>query len=149
MLYEEIENLIKDEKNFPDIFKLLTEDIEQVEYYTNMVAKNSLATNGEEVMEAMNKLNGAYNRLSVASKIADSEKKGRQEQKQNAIKIDGGVDGKKVTDGDAKNQASAYAQPYRRLRNILSAYANDADKSISNLQSILKYLGITYHKPSE
>lgn len=148
MIYEKIEQLAQSEETLPEILSLLTEEFELVERYAELM-KTNLTSEGEYAIETLNKLAGAYGKLNIAHKLIDTEKRGREIKKEYTVKMDAGVEGKKVTDGAAKTEASLYVQPYRRVRNIIAGYMNSCDKCTSNLQSVLKYLSITYHKPNE
>jgi hypothetical protein len=149
MIALKIEKLLNDEENLEEVLSFLKDHIKTVEYYTTGVLKTNLTANAEEAIQAMNELNAAYNVLNVAYEISDTIKKGKELKKRTTLKINKAKKNKKITDGQAAAQASLFVQDYRRIRNIIGAYKTDADKSISNLQSILKYLGITYTKPQE
>ncbi len=142
----ELENLFKKEETLNKVLEELKKDFEQVDYWSG-VRKNNLTDNSEEINKALNDLSGTYSNLRTALGIAESEKRNREVRHKESIRADTENAGNKYVDSKAQTQASAHVAEYRRIRNIILAYTESAEKHIVTLQSILKDLAKDFTHP--
>jgi hypothetical protein len=137
----EIENLFKEESTLDKVLELCNIDFEKVDYYANTVLKSNLTDNPEEAKKALNELTGVYLSLKPIVAIAETEKSNREIREYDRLRIEIENANGKFTSASVEKQASAYVGNYRRVRNIVQAYLDGAEKAISTLQSLLKYMG--------
>jgi len=140
MRIQEIENKFKSETTLEEVLNLCNTEFERVDYYANTVLKSNLSDNPEEVIKALNELTGIYMTLKPIVAISVSEKSNREIRQYNVLRIELENAGGKFTSASVEKQASEFVGNYRRIRNIVTAYLESAEKAISTLQSILKYL---------
>lgn len=137
-----IEEYLQSEETLSKVLDEIKDDIEKVDYWANLM-KDGITLNPEEAKNALNDLTGRFMSLITALSIAETEKKNRETRHYNKIKmdIDNGVRSeKKFVSTVADKEASAVVASYRRIRNIIKAYMESAEKGISTMQSLLKFL---------
>ena len=139
MRVREVEKLFVDEKGLDKVLDECKDDFDRINYYTGIM-KDNLTDNPEEAKKALNELTGVFMSLKPLLAVAGVEKKNREVRRYDEKKIETENSGKKFTDGAGKQEASAYVANYRRVRNIIEAYVNVAEKAISTLQSLLKFI---------
>ncbi|KKL47755.1 hypothetical protein LCGC14_2332380 [marine sediment metagenome] len=137
----EIEQLFKSEETLPQVLDGLEDDIKRIDDYASMM-KDNVTNNPEEAKKALNELTGCYSNLKTVLAIAETEKKNREVRKFNDLKINFATSDteKKFTAASADKESGAFVGEYRRIRNIVEAYAQVCEKMISTLQSLLKWL---------
>ncbi len=135
----EIEKLFQSEETLGKVLDEIEKDINQIDYWANMM-KEGITINPEETKSALNDLTGRYMSLKSVLSIAETEKKNREIRCYNKIRIDTEKENKKFVSASAEIEASAFVANYRRIRNIILAYVESAEKGISTLQSLLKYM---------
>ncbi len=135
----EIEKDFQSEKTLPNILDTIKEDIEKIDYYAGIM-KQGITVNPEEAKNALNDLTARFMSLKTVLAIAETEKKNREIREYNRLKIDAGKNKTKFTSTSAVIEASGAVSSYRRVRNIIQAYVDSAEKGISTMQSLLKYL---------
>jgi len=140
MRVRELEKLFKSEDTLEEVLDKCKEDFELIDYNANTVLKMNLSSNPEEVKKTLNELSGASMNLRPILAIAKTIKKNKELVKYHNLKTDIVNNGKKFVSASVEREASAYVKSYRRVRNIIEAYVESADKGISSLQSILKEL---------
>lgn len=142
----EIENLFKSKETLDKALEFCKADIEMIDYWSD-IRKTGITDNSEEINKALNQLSGCYANLKTVLGVAESEKKNREVRHYEELKINATNSDKKFTSAVAERESSSYVAPYRRVRNIIEAYVESADKHIVTLQSILKDLGKDYGHP--
>ncbi len=142
----EFEEKFKKEETLNEVLKMLEKDFSTVDYWSG-VRKNNLTSNSEEINKALNELSGVYSNLRTALGIANTEKRNREICFKEKIRFETEEAGNKYTDSKASTQASAQVASYRRVRNIILAYTESAEKHILTLQSILKDIGRDFKHP--
>jgi hypothetical protein len=135
-----IEQKFQTEATLGEVLELCKEDFERIDYFAQSVLKSSMTDNPEEVIKALNEITGIYLSLKPVVAIAETEKSNREIRQYNVLRIELENAGGKFTSASVEKQASDFVANYRRIRNIVTAYLESAEKAISTLQSILKYL---------
>lgn len=138
----EIEKHFQSEETLEKVLDAISEDVNKIDYWTGLM-KDGITLNPEDAKNALNDLTARYMSLKTVLAIADTEKKNREIRHYNKIRIDignGTRSEKKFVSATAEKEASAFVSSYRRIRNIIKAYMESAEKGISTMQSILKYL---------
>ena len=142
----DIENLFKQEDTLNKVLDECKEDFDKVDYFANIM-KTNVTDNPEEVKKALNELTGTFSNLRTVLALAETEKKNRHIRFKESLRIEIEKENGKYVDSKAEVQASAAVIEYRRIRNIILAYKESAEKAISSLQSILKYMAVEYNQP--
>lgn len=138
----EIEKCFQDEKTLEKVLDEIKIDIEKIDYWANLM-KDGITLNPEEAKNALNDLTARFMSLKTVLAIAETEKKNREIRHYNKIRID--IENKtrpdkKFVSASAEKEASVFVAKYRRIRNIIKAYMESAEKGISTMQSLLKYM---------
>jgi hypothetical protein len=136
----EIEQLFAKEETLNKVLEACQEEFLRIDYFANSVLKSSISDNPEEVIKALNELTGIYMSLKPVVAIAETEKSNREIRQFNVLRIELENSGGKFTSASVEKQSSDFVANYRRIRNVVTAYLESAEKAISTLQSILKYL---------
>ena len=131
----EIEKLFESTETLNQVLEKCQEDFEKIDYWGNLL-RSGVVDNPAEIKRALTELAGAYSNLRVILGIAEYKKKNKQVRFKEQIRIDTENEGKKYIDTKAETQASAHVAEYRRVRNIIGAYKESADKSIGVLQNV-------------
>ena len=137
MRIREFEKMFADENTVDLVLEDLEKDMEIVDKWVD----NSLADfndNTEEIKKALDELSKAYGNLRIVLGIAETEYRNREVRYYGAKVIEAEANGTKFADGKTRQEASLHVAEYRRIRNIVQAYKESADKRIVTLQSILK-----------
>jgi len=150
----EIEQLFQSEDTLDQVFERLSDSFCRIDDYADM-AKANVFTTAEQVDKVLTELSGCHSDVITVLGVAKTEKKNRQGEKYSEIKINhenaAAVDDKgkliKFVDSVAKQEASTFVAKYRRIKNIVEAYKDSCETSISVLQSVLKDLGRDYNNP--
>lgn len=135
MKVKEIEKLFESEETLDEVLERCKEDFEKIDYWGNLL-RSGVVDNPAEIKRALTELAGAYSNLRVILGIAEYQKKNKQVKYKNQLRIDIESAGKKYVDTKAETEASAHVTEYRRVRNIIEAYKESADKSIGVLQNV-------------
>jgi len=141
----ELENLFKKEETLDKVLEELKADFDKTDYYANLMQTN-IVNNPEEVKSALTELTGTFSNLRTALAIAETEKKNREIRAYNQIRIDVENAGKKFISASSEKQASGEVSAYRRIKNLILGYKESAEKAISSLQSILRYMAVEYNQ---
>lgn len=144
MEIRKLEKLFKKEDTLDEVLTECKVEFDKINYYAGVMRKGIIDDNPAEAKSALNKLTGIYMTLKSVLAIAESEKKNREIRYYDQKRIDTENAGKKFVSAPVKEEASASVAPYRRVRNIVSAYVDACLKAISTLQSILKYMAIEH-----
>ena len=135
----ELESYFKDEITLGKVLESISEDIEKIDYYANLL-KSGVTDNAEEVKKAITELTGIYMSLKPILAVASSEKENKEVRAYTVLRTEIENAGGKFVSAQADKQASLQVANYRRIRNIIEGYVNATEKAISTLQSVLKYL---------
>ena len=138
----EIEKHFQSEETLGKVLDAISVDINKIDYWIGLM-KDGITLNPEEAKNALNDLTARFMSLKTVLAIAETEKKNREIRYYNKIKIDIGKgvrSEKKFVSAVGEKEASAFVAPYRRIRNIIKAYMESAEKGISTMKSLLKYL---------
>lgn len=131
----EIEKLFESTETLNQVLEKCQEDFEKIDYWGNLL-RSGVVDNPAEIKKALTELAGAYSNLRVILGIAEYQKSNRQVTYKNQLRIDTENAGKKYVDTKAETEASANVAEYRRVRNLIRAYKESADKSIGVLQNV-------------
>jgi len=142
----DIEKLFQTEETLNKVLDECKEEFEKIDYYANLM-KTNITDNPEEVKKALNELTGTFSNLRTVLALAETEKKNRHIRFKESLRIEIENNDEKYVDSKAEVQANANVTEYRRIRNIILAYKESVEKSISSLQSILKYMAVEYNQP--
>ena len=146
MRIRDLEKLFDDDKTLDLVLEDVAKDMEIVDKWVD----NSLADfndNTEELKKALDELSKAYGNLRIVLGVADTKYRNGEVEYYEQLKIQAEADGKKFVSGQADKEASLHVKEYRRIRNIVQAYKESADKRIVTLQSILKDVNKEYNQP--
>lgn len=143
----ELEKLFQSEETLRQILGKLENDFNIVDEYAEML-KSGIANNPEEAKKMLAELTGVYSNLTTVLAVAETEKKNREIRHYNKLKIDFDNEGKtdekgkliKFVSAIKEKEASGYVANYRRIRNLIAGYQEATAKSVSTLQSTLKYI---------
>ena len=142
----EIEKLFESTETLDQVLDKCKADFEKIDYWGNLL-RSGVVDNPAEIKRALTELAGAYSNLRVILGIAEYQKSNRQVIYKNQIRIDIEAKGeKKYVDTKAETEASANVTEYRRVRNLIRAYKESADKAITVLQNINNNLDKEYKK---
>ncbi len=144
-----LEESFQSESTLPEILKILASDFDRIDYWST-IRKTNVTDNPADIVRALNELSGCYANLRTALAIANSEVTVREARKRGSLKIDTENEGKKWTsqlNSSAKYEAIEFVANYTRIKNIIEAYCNAADKHISTLQTISKDATRDYKHP--
>ena len=137
----ELEQKFKSEETLTEALKECEDDFNTIDYWSG-VRKGNVTDNPPEIVRALNELSGCFANLRTALAIANTELTNREAIKRNLIKIEIERDGTKKwtsqANSAAKYEAIEAIKNYTRIKNIIEAYCNSADKHISTLQTISK-----------
>ena len=137
MRIKEIEKLFQDEATLDLALEDLTKDMKIVDDWTK-TSLSEMGDNPEQIKKALNQLSIAFANLRIVLGVAETEYRNREVryyQEKKMLAEEGGI---KFVSGQAEKEASAFVAEYRRIRNLVQAYKESADKRIITLQSILK-----------
>jgi len=148
MRIREIEKLFQDENTVDLVLEDLVKDMEMVDTWID-TSLSDLNDNAEEIKKALNQLSIAYGNLRIVLGVAETEYRNREVRYYNQMKMTAEAEGKKFVSGQADRESSLHVAEYRRIRNIVQAYKESADKRIITLQSILKDINKDYNHPKE
>ena len=140
-----IEKLFQSEETLDQILSEVKGDLDLIEYW-NEVRKSDLTDNSQEIKKALNQLSGVYGSLRPIVAIANTEKKNREVRFYESRKMQIENANGKFTSAAVEKEASASVASYRRIKNILEAYLESAEKHISTLQSLLKDIQAEQYK---
>lgn len=140
MQITEIEKMFSKEETLGQVLEACKENFDRIQYFAEQVLKSSITDNPEEVIKALNELTGIYMSLKPVVAISETEKNNREIRQFNVLRIELENSGGKFTSASVEKQSSDFVANYRRIRNVVTAYLESAEKAISTLQSILKYL---------
>jgi len=144
----EIEQYFKEIETLPKVLESLTDDLNRVDEYAEMVKTNAYG-NAEKIKEIMKQLSGCYSNVRTVFAIAKAMKKNIEARKYNSLKAEISNAGEKFVSAAVDREASAYVAEYRRVRDILEGYKESIEKDISVLQSILKDENKEYNHPQQ
>ncbi len=137
----ELELKFKSEETLTEVLKECENDFNTIDYWSG-VRKGNVTDNPAEITRALNELSGCFASLRPVLAIANTELTNREAIKRNLIKIEIERDGTKKwttqANSSAKYEAIEAVKNYTRIKNIIYAYCDAADKHISTLQTISK-----------
>ena len=134
-----IEQLFQNEDDLTQILNECKEEFDKVDNYGKLLKQNTINTS-ITVSQALVELTGVFMLLKTVLAIAETEKKNREVQYYDNLRIEAGSNGTKFVDGTSKQQSSAYVSKYRRIRNYIAAYVDSIKVALNILQSTLKHL---------
>lgn len=138
MLYQEVEELLQTQEGMSQILDNLAQTFADIEEYADQLSRSGLEAN--LIAEIMMKSNGHWDHLKVVHTAIDTYKKNKELTHFHQQKIEIEKNGGKFNASATEGEASALVSSERRIRNIVSAYMDSADKNIMTGQSLLKYL---------
>ena len=124
----------------PDVLIHLKDELTRADYYDKIMIEN-LTDNAEECKKASNELSGIHGIIVKAYHFAEGALDVMEPKAKARIRKEAQAKGEKPTDGAITAQAENEVAQYRRVRWYLLGYVEGLNKSISTLQSILKYEG--------
>jgi len=137
MDYKKLEVYFKTEDSLEEALDYLEKPIKKVTYWANLFQKGVVHDNPNEINKAIVELAGAYSDLRIALGLAEHYKKSKELERYMEIKTEIETNGeKKFVSASAEKEASRDVIPYRRVRNIIEAHKESADKSITGLQNV-------------
>ena len=136
---KEIEELFYSGK-LKEVLPALSEELTRADYYDEIMIQN-LTDNAEECKKAANETTGLHGRIVKVYHFAEGALDVMEPKAKARIRKEAVDAGLKPTDGAVTAQAELEVSDYRRVRNYLLGYVTGLDKTISTLQSILKYEG--------
>jgi hypothetical protein len=145
MRVKEIEKLFQDIETLDLALEDLIEDMKMVDNWTK-ISLSEMEDNPEQIKKALNQLSIAYGNFRIVLGVAETEYRNREVRYYNEKKLEAENMGKKFVSGQTEKEASAHVAEYRRIRNIVQAYKESADKRIITLQSILKDIQREYRE---
>jgi len=145
MRVKEIEKLFLDEATLDLALEDLTKDMKIVDKWVD-TSLSELDDNPEQIKKALDQLSIAYGNLRIVLGVAETEYRNREVRYYQEKKMEAENNGTKFVSGQAEKEASAYVAEYRRIRNLVQAYKESADKRIITLQSILKDIQREYRQ---
>lgn len=139
MIYKEIETLVESKKGLNTILTNLQTDFELLEQFAQLL-KDTESVDGNILTEIMQRSNGIWGELNIVFKAVDTFKRNRelvffQTEK---MRIEG--KGEKFNVSATEKEGQSLTVDERRVRNIVEAYRDMAEKNVTTGQSILKYL---------
>jgi len=135
--YKKLEKYFKEEETLEEALDYLEKPIKKVTYWANLFQKGIVHDNPEEINKAIIELAGAYSDLRIALGLANYYKKHKELERYMEIKTEIENEGeKKFVSASAEKEAQKDTMPYRRVRNIIRAHKESADKSITALQNV-------------
>lgn len=136
MNFKTLESHFESVDTLPKVLEYLDEDFKKVNYWASTFQKGLVHDNPSEIKQALVELAGAYINLRIALGIAEYYKKSNELKKYMNIKMEIENNGTRFTSASAEKEASEFVGEYRRVRNIIEAYKESADKSITALQNV-------------
>lgn len=137
---EQIEAFFYGENTLKDVLPALKEELSRSDYYDAIMIQN-ITDNAEEAKKAANELSGLHGIIVKVYHFAEGALDLMEPRAKQRIKLEAEKAGTKMTDGAVTAQAENEVSQYRRVRLYLLGYVKGLDKSISTVQSILKYEG--------
>jgi hypothetical protein len=142
---QELEALFYGEGTLPQVLPALKWELERSDYYDGIMIQR-LTDNAEEAKAACNEITGLHGIIVKAYHFAEGALDVKEPQAAYRLRTEdesksGGEKGKRKTDATISAEAAREVSQYRRVRSYLLGYVKGLDKSISTLQSILKYEG--------
>lgn len=136
----ELEAMFYGEDTLKQVLPALKDELERSDYYDKVMIEN-LTDNAEETKKASNELSGIHSIVVKAYHFAEGALDVMEPRAKQRLRLEAETSGKKKTDGAITAEAEDAVGQYRRVRSYLLGYVKGMDKSISTLQSILKYEG--------
>lgn len=144
-----LEEKFQSENSLNDVLTFLEDDMKVVDYWSRIRKTSAFESNSEEIGRALNELSGAFSNLRTALAIANTQLTNREARKRNTIKLEYTEKWTTQVNSAAKTEAIEATAGYRRLKNIIEAYKDSADKHISTLQTILKDVNKEFNHPQQ
>lgn len=138
MKYLEIEQLVHDGE-FQAIVSQLIPTFEKIEEYSIALIEGRI-NDAETASSLMMKCTGYWDQLNVIYTSIETYKTNVEKRYFHEQKIEIEKTGGKFNASATEGEASAKTVELRRVRNLVKAYMDSADKNIISCQSQLKYL---------
>jgi len=136
MQYKEIEGYFVDDK-LEGILTASQEMFDRIDMIGDKLISGILTTS-VECSNTLQELNGIFAYLLPIFKVAETQKKNREERAFSDIKINIEKEGGKFVSASTDREASLRVSDYRRVRNILEGYVEICRVLIGSCQSLLK-----------
>lgn len=136
----QLEQLFYGENTLKDVIPSLKDELERSDYYDKIMIEN-LTDNAEEAKKASNELSGIHGVIVKAYHFSEGALDVKEPEAKYKLKVEAEKAGVKKTDGAITAEAENAVSQYRRVRSYLLGYVEGLNKSISTLQSIIKYEG--------
>lgn len=133
-----IETLFQSEDTLNEVLDELKSDFQAIDKISKQLKSRNI-NNPLELKGGLDELTGIYMNLNPILAIAESELDNREVKYYEKLRIDIENAGGKFTSASAERQAEAFVSSYRRIRNLIRAYVEVAEKGISTFQSRLKF----------
>jgi hypothetical protein len=138
---EQLEALFYGQDTLKDVLPALKEELDRSDYYDDVLIQN-LTDNAEACKSAVNEITGLHGKIVKAYHFSEGALDVMEPKAKSRLRKELTVAGQpKPTDGAVTAAAEEAVSQYRRVRYYLMGYVKGLDKSISTLQSILKYEG--------
>ena len=137
---KELEQLFYAKDGLKEVLPALEDELARSDYYDKIMIEN-LTDNAEECKKAGNEMSGLHGIIVKAYHFAEGALDIMEPRAKARIRKDAIAAGTKPTDGAVQAMAEDEVSEYRRVRWFLQGYVKGLDKSISTVQSILKYEG--------
>ena len=143
LVYQEIERQC--EKELDLILVNLAKTFSKIEAFGKNL-RQGLVSSGEEASKLLMESTGHWERLNIVCITLDTYKTKKELVFFNTKRMELEKAGEKVTATVLEREASDSVMDVRRVRNIVEAYRDNADKNIMSCQSLLKYLSDNYKR---
>lgn len=138
---EKLEELFYGEGTLKDVLPALKAELERADYWDSIMIQN-LTDNSEELKKAMNETTALHGILVKVYHFSEGALDVMEPKAKSRLRKEMTKEGQpKPTDGAVTAAAEEAVAIYRRVRWYLQGYVTGLDKTISTLQSILKFEG--------
>lgn len=139
MRYYETEQFFKEESKLNEVLEKCQDVFDKIDEISGKLRAGKITTS-VECQGLLQELGGIFAYLNPIYKIAEVEKKNRQERIYIELKMDIENTDKKFSSAPTEREASALVAPYRRVRGILEGYVEICKILIISCQSLLRAL---------
>lgn len=137
MDYKKLEVFFQTRETLEEALDYLEKPIKKITYWANLFQKGVVHDNPNEINKAIVELAGAFSDLRIALGLADHYKGDKELQRYMEIKTEiDEDDDRKFISASAEKEAKRDTMSYRRVKKIIEAHKESADKCITALQNV-------------
>jgi hypothetical protein len=140
LFLQALEELFYGDNTLKEVLPSLKEELERVDYYSKIMIQG-LIENTEELKKSLYEITGLYGIIIEAYHFSEGALDVKEPAAKAKIRADAIKAAEKLTDGAIAAKAELEVSQYRRVRSYLLGYTNNLEKTISTMQSILKFEG--------